>query len=126
MVVMPGDRLGLIDFDIASHGCRRKRNVPLNDLTTAYTVGYAPPEQIIGREAFPASDLYALATSVVYAATGKHPIHQWNARRGRITVPRGFGAGLTRLLTWMLEPSLDDRCPTAKAAMAELKHLRLA
>lgn len=126
LVVLSDERVGLIDFDIASQGHRRHKKVPLDELTTAHTVGYAPPEQMIGLEAFPSSDLYALAASIIYATTGTHPIHQWNARRGRIVVPRKFGAGLTRLLTWMLEPSLDDRCPSAQAALQQLQRIRFA
>lgn len=123
MVVMPDGRLALIDFDLSSLGVRMNADVPLDDLTAAHTVGYAPPEQMIGRESYPSSDLYALAASMIYAATDLHPIYHWNAEAGRILVPGHFPDGLAELLGWMLAPSLEGRCPTARAAMERLAAL---
>lgn len=116
-IVLDSQTIGLIDFDIASLGLRDKFRVPLGDLTAAYTPGFAPPEQVMGREAFAASDLYALAASFVLVTTGMHPVHLWNARRGKVTVPTGFSRPIRRLLTWMLEPNLVKRCPSAQAAL---------
>ena len=121
MVLLDSGEVALIDFDLAAEGPRERKKQGLDDLTTAYTAGYAPPEQSIGLEAYPASDLYALAASVLYLTTGRHPILHWNARRGRILVPKKCPGELAELLIWMLEPALDNRCPDAPSALERLK-----
>lgn len=120
LVLMDASTVGIIDFDIARAGTRNKHQVAIDDLTHAYTAGFAPPEQAIGRESYPGSDLYAAAASFLFVTTGYHPIHLWNAREGRVAVPRCYAAPVRALLTWMLEPGLDRRCPSARAAMAQL------
>jgi serine/threonine-protein kinase len=99
---------------------RRKQGVPLDELTDAYTVGYAPPEQVNGLEAFPQTDLYALAASIVYVTTNVHPVHHWDAHTGRLEVPATLGEPLAGVLRWMLEPGLARRCPSARAALKRL------
>jgi serine/threonine protein kinase len=121
MVVMEDGRLAIIDFDLSSLGVRKNADVPLEDLTVAHTVGYAPPEQMIGRESYPSSDLYALAASMIYAATDIHPIHLFDAEEGRIRVPSTFPEPLAEVLSWMLVPRLEGRCPTARAAIERLR-----
>jgi serine/threonine protein kinase len=41
-------------------------------MTVVYTPGYAPPEQIVGRPE-PRSDLFSLAATLYFLATGKEP-----------------------------------------------------
>jgi serine/threonine protein kinase len=120
MVMLAGGGVGLIDFGIARLGVPPKDGVDLDELTSAHTVGYAPPEQMCGLEAHPASDLYALAASIVYTSTNRHPVYHWNARKGRIEVPGHLKGRLAEVLAWMLAPALDDRCPSASAALAKL------
>lgn len=113
----------VLDFGIARRGLRAKLEVQVPDLTRAHTVGYAPPEQSIGLEAFPQSDLYALAATALYLWTGEHPIRHWDAASGRMRVPHAPDAGLAGLLDWMLVPGVAERCPSAERALEALRGL---
>lgn len=113
----------VLDFGIARRGLRAKQEAQVPDLTRAHTVGYAPPEQSIGLEAFPQSDLYALAATALYLWTGEHPIRHWAAASGRMRVPKGLEPGLAGLLEWMLAPGVAERCPSAERAIEALQGL---
>ncbi len=68
ILVRPDDTLALVDFGAVQqiiHGS-------VGGETVVGTSGFLPPEQLMGR-ACPASDLYALAATVVYAMSGEHP-----------------------------------------------------
>ncbi|HLO51764.1 MAG TPA: serine/threonine-protein kinase [Kamptonema sp.] len=60
--------------------------------TGIYSLGFAPPEQMNGREVYPSTDLYALAVSCITMLTGKQPTelfdsfrNEWNWR-SQVTV----------------------------------------
>jgi serine/threonine protein kinase len=121
LVVMADGEVALIDFDCARRGLVDKAATDPNDLSTAYTLAYAPPEQSIGLEPSPSADVYALAVSMLYAGTGIHPIQHWRAGEGRMRAPERFEPAFAALLDWMMAPGRDARCPSAEAALARLK-----
>lgn len=116
MVFLADHEVAFIDFGIASAERRDKQRVEVLDLTTAHTVGYAPPEQVIGLEAVPASDLYALGASALYVHTGRHPVRLWDAKTARLQAPDGVDRDLAQLLAWLTEPGLAGRCADARKA----------
>lgn len=76
--------LYLVDFGSASDRRIDKQDVPLDNLTTMQTLGYAAPEQVYGLEAYPASDLYAVGALAVHLLTGRHPIYLYDGMAGRM------------------------------------------
>lgn len=123
MVCLPTGEIALIDFGIARAGMRDKLSEPVHELTQAHTVGYAPPEQMIGLEASPAADLYALGASAMYLLTGTHPVRLWDALQGRLRLPADVEPTLAAFLAWLTEPAVAERCPSAEAALTALAHL---
>ncbi|MGF1479460.1 MAG: protein kinase [Cyanophyceae cyanobacterium] len=103
----------LIDF-----GCVK---IAANAVTGAKTVtlvgkqGYAPEEQMLHGQAFPHSDLYALAVTVLVLLTGKHP-HElydrdWQAWQWREVE---ISSGLAKVLERMLASQPSDRYQSAQ------------
>ncbi|WP_151770276.1 serine/threonine-protein kinase [Streptomyces abyssomicinicus] len=73
-VILADDGPRVIDFGIA-------RALDSEHLTASAigTPGFMSPEQCLGRETGPASDVFALGCVLVYAATGRSPYGQGNA-----------------------------------------------
>lgn len=67
-IVLGSDGPRLIDFGIArpEHGLTLTRTGQ-----APATPGFAPPEQVLGRRAGPAADVFALGAVLVFAATGR-------------------------------------------------------
>lgn len=118
MVLLADNEVALIDFGIATAERRNKHMVELQDLTAAHTVGYGPPEQVIGLEGVAASDLYALGAAALYMNTGIHPVRLWDSRAGRLKAPGGMDRDLAQLFEWLTEPGLAARCPDARDAFS--------
>lgn len=77
-----------------------------SSVTTVGKLGYAPPEQMQTGRAYPNSDLYALAVSVVVLMTGKEPQElyddmssTWHWQRYAQVNPQ-FAAVLNRMLSY--------------------------
>lgn len=90
--------------------------------TVVGTYGYMPPEQF-GERAVPASDLYALGTTLIYLASGQHPadLPQRNLRiyfENYVSLSPNF----IDWLQWMTEPALEQRLESASHAMLALEH----
>ncbi|NJR63224.1 MAG: serine/threonine protein kinase [Cyanobacteria bacterium CRU_2_1] len=86
------------------------------------TLGFAPPEQIAGKQVFPATDLYSLAVTTICLLTGKSPSalldaggDSWNWRP-HTQVSDRFG----QVLDKMLEFIPGKRFQSADAVMAIL------
>ena len=121
MVTDRGDYF-LIDFGAVREALHPATG-PSADSTIIGTVGYAAPEQRIGR-AYPASDLYSLGATLLHALTGQSPLEWYKAHRGRsfyegVQLSHGFAPLLARLL----EESLAERYPSARAVLEDLNRL---
>jgi serine/threonine protein kinase len=122
--ILLGERSGnsvgqvyLVDFDsIKTHS-----STPVGQtMTIVGTYGYMAPEQF-GGKAYPASDLYSLAATLVAIASGKTPsdLPQKEFRidfESEVTLTPDF----VSWLKWMLEPSLDLRLKLAAEALNSL------
>ncbi|PMB44409.1 serine/threonine protein kinase [Fischerella thermalis CCMEE 5330] len=124
--ILLGDRTGnspgqiyLIDFGsvqtVVHSGTR----------TVVGTYGYMPPEQFGGRTV-PASDLYALGTTLIYLVTGQHP-DELPQREMRILFEDrvNLSPNLIDWLKWLTEPSLDLRLKSAKQTLEALEKSNL-
>jgi serine/threonine-protein kinase len=90
--------------------------------TGIYSMGFAPPEQIAGKEVYPSTDLYALAVTAVTLLTGKKPTEmfdigrsQWNWRSHARISDR-----LADVLNKMLSLVPNQRFGSALEVMAAL------
>ncbi len=115
------DRIHLIDF-----GAVQDR-MPIEGVTFTVTgtYGYTPMEQFSGR-AVPASDLYALAATLIHLLTRISPANlpQQELRiqfRDLVKIDRNFARWLDRLLS----PSPEHRYQTARAALEHLQNYEL-
>jgi eukaryotic-like serine/threonine-protein kinase len=89
--------------------------------TMVGTFGYMPPEQFRGQASF-GSDLYSLGATLLFLLTHRDPADLPQQRlkiqfRDRVQLPPNFANWLDRIL----EPVLDDRFPTAWAALMTLE-----
>lgn len=109
-------KIHLLDFgavkQIASGGSSGKS-------TGIYSMGFAPPEQMAGKEVYPATDLYALAVTCISLLTGKpaeqlydHYNSRWNWHNYTKVSDR-----LKIILDKMLQPSPAQRFSSAKEVL---------
>lgn len=112
--------VALIDFGLARAGLVDRQALRIKDITQAHTVGYAPPEQMIGLEALPASDVYAVGASALFLLTGIHPVKLWDAQHACFAVSSELDPGLASWVRWLVAPALRDRCPSAREARMAL------
>ena len=94
-----------------------------SSFTVVGTYGYAPLEQFGGRSV-PASDLYALGATLIHLLTGIAPadLPQENLR---LQFEAEISPGFRRWLLNLLEPDVQRRIPSAKAALMALRQLSL-
>ncbi|MBT9312687.1 serine/threonine protein kinase [Leptothoe kymatousa] len=113
----PVGQVYLVDFDSVKTGISRSDYT----MTIVGTYGYMPPEQFSGN-ARPASDLYSLGATLIYAVSGKHPADLPQKDMAidfadQVTLSNN----LVTWLKWMTNPNLDRRLATAAQAMQALK-----
>lgn len=104
----------LIDFGAVKKMAATVTGIPLTVIGKKH---YAPEEQMLRGQAFPASDLYALAVTVLALLTGEHcpkdlydsHLAKWNWR-GAVSVSDSFA----RVLDKMLAYKLCDRYQSAR------------
>ena len=128
--ILLGDRSGfspgeayLVDFGSVKTAAREDGTI-----TVVGTYGYMPPEQF-GGQTTPASDFYALGSTLICLATGKQPsqLPQKNMQiiftdalseqsHQQINLTPHF----TNWLKWMTAPSLDSRLKSANEALLAL------
>jgi serine/threonine protein kinase len=91
--------------------------------TGIYSLGFAPPEQMVGKTVYPSSDLYALAVTCLNLLTGKSPDELFNTSQN----PDGWRAfapqisdRLAAIFDRMLQPSPGDRFQSAEAVLQVL------
>ncbi len=88
--------------------------------TQLFKTGYTPPEQIRGY-AQPASDLYALAVTMLVLLSGKNPGEIYDSYRGEwLWQTIAISPALRAVLGRMLADRIDERYPTATAVIQAL------
>lgn len=116
ILVRPDGRLALVDFGAVQQIIQGS----VGGETVVGTSGFLPPEQLMGR-ACEASDLYALAATVVYAMSGEHP-SDLPVREMRLQYHHilRVSAPLESFLDRMLAPFVEERFQTVAEAKAAL------
>jgi serine/threonine-protein kinase len=116
----------LIDFGVVKELATRfqSANQSPAQATTVGKLGYAPSEQIQTGRAYPSSDLYALAVTVVVLLTGREPqelfddlILVWHWQRWATVTP-GFAQVLDRMLSYKPSDRYQNVAEVAKALQA--------
>ncbi|MDJ0843941.1 protein kinase domain-containing protein [Crocosphaera sp.] len=115
-------RLYLLDFGAVKQVTATAGN-PQKRSTGIYSMGFAPPEQMQGSAVYPATDLYALATTCLNLLTGKPPEELydsynncWNWKPHVTNISDGLASILDRLLL----PSPSDRYQSASEVLQAL------
>jgi serine/threonine protein kinase len=114
-VLLAQDGPRIIDFGIA-----RAMDAPTQSLTLMGTPGYMSPEQYLGGDLEPASDVFCLAAVLIFAATGRHPFGEGPVDalgyRVRHVDPdlSGVPASLRPLIAAGLEKDPGDRPATGE------------
>lgn len=114
------ERIYLIDFGAVK---QITTGVPLQSNSLVFgTLGFAPPEQISGKQVYPSTDLYSFAVTVLCLLTG-HPPETLLDASGDTWRWRSFvhvSDRLERVLNRMLELIPSQRYPSANAVMEAL------
>ncbi|MGK7886589.1 MAG: protein kinase [Crocosphaera sp.] len=115
-------RLYLLDFGAVKQVTASAGN-PQKNSTGIFTAGFAPPEQMQGSAVYPATDLYALATTCLNLLTGKPPEELydsynncWNWKPSVTNISDDLANILDRLLL----PSPRDRFQSASEVLQAL------
>lgn len=120
IVVTPAGEPMLVDFGAIQDRVRRESEL---GSTTVGTFGYFPIEQVLGK-ARPASDLYALAMTMVVALTHRQPEElPIDPATSKVMVREacpGLPERLAAALDGMLEPAIGQRLASARDALRAL------
>ncbi len=123
LITIAGNRLDqvyLIDFGAV----RMLMNRENTTFTIVGTQGYMPPEQLSGR-ALAASDLYSTGLTLIVLMTGTHPsmLPKRNLRiqLDQISELDKVNHAFQDWLNWMVEPGIEQRLPSAEAALEALE-----
>jgi eukaryotic-like serine/threonine-protein kinase len=116
-------QLVLIDFGLSK---QLTDNVTSRG-TTGGTMGYAPPEQIRGGMAYPATDLFALGATCIHLLTGVTPDNLYDFQQNRwiwrdllAKNQRYVSDNLAEIFDKMLESRVEARYQSAQAVIADL------
>ncbi|BCL37346.1 serine/threonine-protein kinase [Nostoc sp. MS1] len=90
--------------------------------TGIYTVGYAAPEQISGNRVFPATDIYALAATVLNLLSGEDPSELFDPYMNKWTWWKkvNINPSLRYILDKMLLPAVNERFQSADQVLDAL------
>ncbi|MBF2052229.1 MAG: protein kinase [Candidatus Sericytochromatia bacterium] len=122
-IMLNQDQVWLIDFGAVKDSLQQVQG---RGSTVVGTFGYMPLEQYEGR-AQPASDIYGLGMSLLYALSGTEPVQM--KKRGLKTDFRQHlkvSEGLARILDRMIEPDIALRYPDAHTLQQDLQRLSAA
>jgi serine/threonine-protein kinase len=119
----------LIDFGVVKEFADRLQGVPKErrGIVGVGKPGYAPPEQLAAGQAYPSSDLYALAVTAVVLLTGKEPSALFEGERMNWTWRRWIHVsdGLVNVLHRMLSPKPSERYQSAVDVFQALQSLSI-
>ena len=117
LILKEDHQLYLIDFGAVQDRAAKEGAT----FTVAGTYGYAPLEQLGGR-ATPASDLYALGTTLIHLLTGVAPANLYR-ENGRIQFTAlHLNPGFVRWLWRLTEANVELRFMTAQEAVQALQN----
>ncbi len=126
ILITPAGAPVLVDFGASQD--RQRRESELGS-TSVGTFGYFPIEQLLGK-ARPASDLYALAMTMVVALTHRQPEDlPLDPATSKVLVDKaapGLPPRLAEALARMLEPAVGARVASAEDALRLLDGVALA
>ena len=112
-------RLYLLDFGAVKQVASTATN---SASTGIYSMGFAPPEQMSGKQVYPSTDLYALAVTCVMLLTSKEATqlfdsysNQWSWQKEVTISPT-----LANVLDKMLQSAPNQRFSSAQAAIEAL------
>ncbi|MEO8892823.1 MAG: serine/threonine-protein kinase, partial [Coleofasciculaceae cyanobacterium] len=122
-------KLVLIDFGASK---QLKGTVLTKQGTTIGSFGYAPPEQMDGGEAYPASDLYSLGATCFHLLSGINPWELWK-RKGYSWInnwQQNLGQSVSQYLGSVIDKLLQEdyrqRYQSAEAVLQDLNPQPLA
>lgn len=119
IILRPDGGVALVDFGAVQEVVQES----VGGDTIVGTSGFLPPEQLMGR-AMPASDLYALGATVVYAMSGLHPVDlPMLGMRLRFEEHVDCSARFEKFLERMLDPVVEDRLADVTSAREHLEAL---
>ena len=113
------NKIYLLDFGAVkqiTHGSNNGKS------TGIYSLGFAPPEQMAGKQVYPATDLYALAVTCISLLTGKPAEQLYDHFNSRWTWHDQVNVSdrLTQTLDRMLQSSPAKRIQSAKEVLKAL------
>lgn len=118
VIYRPNGSISLVDFGSVRQAYWSKRN---QGITVVGTLGYMAPEQDRGL-AYPASDLYGVAATLLFLLTQRSPAELPQKRlkidfQSRLQISSELGLWLEK----MLEPIVEDRFHSARQALLVLE-----
>lgn len=118
-IIIDEDQAYLIDFGAVRDSMKQQ-----GSSTVVGTFGYMAPEQFQGR-AYPATDIYGLGTTLLYALSHKQP-HEMNSTGLALDIPPDLeiSKGFRAVLKKMLAPETTSRYTCAKDLIEDLKALQ--
>ena len=120
LMLSPDGKVTIIDF-----GAVANPQVQGGGSTVAGTIGFMPPEQLMGKPV-PASDIYAVAAVALQLITGIHPADIPTQDFYLIFEPlmQDKPHALVRLLREMLEPKVEQRLSDISRIVQQFEHLK--
>lgn len=131
IILREGDRLPvLIDFGVVKEAVTRMQSPETqHQATTVGKAGYAPSEQLQTGQAYPSSDLYALAVTAVVLLTGRDAGELYNDRmltwHWQNYAPE-VSPRLAQVLNRMLSHKPDDRYQSVREVVEALQSAQAA
>ena len=123
-------RYYLLDFGNATRWRTRKTDEPVDmgpqrEFTAVWTKGFAAPEVLMGMVAYPSSDLFGLAVSVLNLLSNSHPLGLYEARTGTYVFDKICSPELQAILSRMLSLKVEDRFRNASEVRDALVKAKL-
>lgn len=112
------DQVRLIDFGIA----RSYKTGQSNDTVRLGTVGFAAPEQYMGQQTDPRTDLFALGAMMYYLLSGGTYFSL--ERSGRDSFPKESPKGLINIVNKLVQFQPEDRYQNASEVMRDLQNVQ--